>query len=179
VIVYKIENKINGKIYVGQTKSTIAARLSSHLKSSTLMGSALRKYGIESFRINIIDTALSKEILDEKERYWIATLSCKPPHGYNIASGGQGSDAPRTAEAKENLRIKNTGKKFTEEHCRKISLANKGRKRKPFTEETIRKMQAANSRNKPMLGKHHSPESKRKMAETLAKTLEKKKLSKY
>lgn len=82
------------------------------------------------------------------------------------------------------------GKKFTKEHCRKISEANKGRivttvtrkkiseankgklKDKKFTEEHRKRIAEANKGKQcmkgelnPMYGRHHSEESRRKMSE--------------
>jgi predicted GIY-YIG superfamily endonuclease len=53
-IVYKLTNKLNGKVYVGQTKNTVERRVRSHVKTKrSLIGKAIRKYGIESFEISI------------------------------------------------------------------------------------------------------------------------------
>lgn len=68
MIIYKIENKLNGKIYIGQTKNNLNERIQSHLENKkTLIGRALRKYGIQNFEISVIDYAENKEWLDDKE----------------------------------------------------------------------------------------------------------------
>ena len=66
MIIYKITNKINGKIYIGQTIQTLNARMRQHLsppKSHTIsaIDAALKKYSINSFTIEIIDAAESIE----------------------------------------------------------------------------------------------------------------------
>ena len=49
-LIYKHTNKINGKSYIGQTSRSINERLNEHLKSDSVFGKALRKYGIENFQ---------------------------------------------------------------------------------------------------------------------------------
>lgn len=51
---------------------------------------ALRKYGSENFKFEIIDTANTQDELNEKERYWIAYYkSNQREFGYNEDSGGK------------------------------------------------------------------------------------------
>ncbi len=58
--VYRIENKINGKFYIGKTSKTIDERWKRHKydcnykKDNTRLYNALRKYGYENFEINVI-----------------------------------------------------------------------------------------------------------------------------
>lgn len=114
MIIYKIVNNINGKIYIGQTKNALSQRIAAHIRDNkTPVQKAINKYGLESFTISVIDEADSKEILKEKEKYWIKTLDCKIPKGYNIADGGDGKMSPegRAAIAKSNkARAKNKNK---------------------------------------------------------------------
>lgn len=131
MIIYKIENKINSKIYIGQTKGEIKDRLSGHILSSYPIGNALRKYGLQSFDISIIDTAISKEVLNEKEIYWIRFYNCKVPNGYNLADGGGGANGYKhSEEAKQRIGEKaigrNVGRVCTEKTKNKLSETNKG-----------------------------------------------------
>lgn len=77
MIVYKITNKINGKVYIGQTSKSLKERFQRHCcdamsdRLDTHFARAIRKYGKENFSPEIIDTATSEEELNEKERYWI------------------------------------------------------------------------------------------------------------
>jgi group I intron endonuclease len=67
MIIYKIINNINGKVYVGQTKNDLNYRISVHLKRNSLIGNALRKYGIQSFDISVIDDAPDRQILSDND----------------------------------------------------------------------------------------------------------------
>ena len=75
--IYKITNKINDKVYIGQTIKTIAERFQRHKNDAlsnrldTHLARAIRKYGTENFIIEQIDTAQTQEELTKKEYYWI------------------------------------------------------------------------------------------------------------
>ena len=94
--IYKITNKINGKVYVGQSID-IEERWKQHeYKAFNTNGNAynsaihqaFRKYGVENFEYQVIELC-SIEELDTKEIYWIEKLNTLAPNGYNILPGGQ------------------------------------------------------------------------------------------
>lgn len=84
MVIYKITNQLNGKIYVGQTKQSIEKRFLQHSKSSTPLGQAMRECGIENFNIEIIERCQTQNQLNEREIFWIRVLNSKQPHGYNV-----------------------------------------------------------------------------------------------
>lgn len=92
--IYKVTNKINGKVYIGQTIKTIEERWRQHQNAAlkhdcqTHFARALRKYGIENFTIEQIDSVTSRNELDEKEIYWIQYYNSFKD-GYNSTRGGQ------------------------------------------------------------------------------------------
>ena len=96
MIVYKITNKINNKIYIGITTRTLNERWNEHknriLERTSHLYSALRVYGIENFTIESIDeNAQTKEELYELEKYYIKLYnSNNPDFGYNATIGGEG-----------------------------------------------------------------------------------------
>lgn len=94
--IYKIINKVNGKIYVGQTTETIERRFKRHMgyqkdKHDTKFYRAVRKYGVENFYIELIEEVNSKEELDIREEFWIKELN-SIDDGYNTALGKIGGD---------------------------------------------------------------------------------------
>ena len=96
--IYKITNKINSKCYIGQTKNNPAKRWKKHIAISknthcpdfSYIHGALRKYGLENFVFEVIDTATNLDELDNKEKMYIKQLNTMAPNGYNLSSGGQG-----------------------------------------------------------------------------------------
>lgn len=94
--IYKITNKINGKIYIGQTTKTLEERFQKHCWGTTLkdiyhfnmaIKQAIKKYGKENFTIELIEQ-VEKDKLDEREVYWISFYNSYQK-GYNCTLGGQ------------------------------------------------------------------------------------------
>ena len=88
-LVYKITNKINNKIYIGQTTETIEKRFKRHcgyqLQDNTYIHRAIKKYGKNNFYIEKIDEAKNQQELNEKELYWIKYYQ-SDKKGYNLKS---------------------------------------------------------------------------------------------
>jgi group I intron endonuclease len=165
MLIYKIQNKINGKIYIGQTSQSLNRRISRHIHDNkTPIQKAITKYGIGSFDISIIDYADSTDVLNEKESYWISFFNCKPPFGYNLSDGGEHGLRGRklTAEHIRKITIASTGRLHTQEAKNKISNTHKGMK---ASNETRAKMSDRMKGNpSPMRGKHHTEEAKEKLS---------------
>lgn len=89
MIIYKITNLINQKIYIGQTIRTLEERFGEHRRSTHEfhLHNAIRKYGPQNFTAEIIDTATSRDELNEKEIYWINYYKSDIT-GYNMKPGG-------------------------------------------------------------------------------------------
>jgi group I intron endonuclease len=90
--IYKIQNKINGKIYIG--KSTyIKVRWKLYYNHGTKKDQpilqAIDKYGIENFDFSVIENCLPKD-LNEREQYWIKYYNSYE-EGYNATLGGDGT----------------------------------------------------------------------------------------
>lgn len=141
--IYQTINILNNKIYIGKHVSD--KENDEYLGSGLLLRRAIEKYGIENFKKEIIEYCIDKEILNEREKFWIEKRSSFFPSGYNIAKGGNGGDLytnnPKNSEIREKLRElgKNQnpehreaftksrlGKFHTPEACKKISDARKG-----------------------------------------------------
>ena len=140
MILYKITNKLNGKIYIGQTVQTLKARLWRHFskKSKSPLSFAVQKYGKDNFSIEELSTYKTLEDLNDAEEYYIEWYNCLSPNGYNLHTGGNNHKvSEETRKALSECRIGKKVKPFTEEHKRKISESNLGKKMSP---ETILKM---------------------------------------
>lgn len=87
--IYKITNKINGKIYIGQSND-IQRRFLEHQnageKSRIPLDLAIKKYGKNNFSYEIIEECNINE-LNDKETYWIKQFNTVK-NGYNCNLGG-------------------------------------------------------------------------------------------
>ena len=96
--IYKFQNNLNGKIYIGQTRRDLKIRYLEHLraKDNYPIHSALKKYGIDNFDFDILAIVESEtledlvEQLNTKEIYYINFYNSLVPNGYNIERGGNG-----------------------------------------------------------------------------------------
>lgn len=100
--IYCIENKVNGKKYIGQTIRTIKIRWQDHICNSKkdtpsfLIGKAIKKYGINNFTIKKLcvfsdpNREVVKTNLDRLESEYIINENslAHVGHGYNLESGG-------------------------------------------------------------------------------------------
>ena len=91
--IYKIENDINGKIYIGKTELTIEKRFKQHCIDSKKrknenrpLYKAMNKYGVEHFHISLIEETNNPS---ERERFWIEQFKSFK-NGYNATLGGDG-----------------------------------------------------------------------------------------
>lgn len=98
MLIYKITNTLNNKIYIGQTTQTLKDRKRNYKNEVKFYKgtprpiiAAMRKYGFDNFVFDIIeDNISSKEELDSKEQYYIQYYDCQVSSGkgYNVENGG-------------------------------------------------------------------------------------------
>ncbi len=93
MVIYKIINKLNGKIYIGKRIWSKEKFIKSkYYGSGTYIRRAIKKYGLENFSREVICECISREDMGEKERYYIKSYECSYPNGYNILPGGSGGE---------------------------------------------------------------------------------------
>ena len=92
--IYKIENKVNGKIYIGQSVN-IPRRWRQHRNTAIdsnkeeygyPLYKAIRKYGLENFDFSVLEYC-EPNILDEREKFYIKKFQAFT-EGYNQTAGG-------------------------------------------------------------------------------------------
>ena len=83
--IYKIENRVNGKIYIGQS-THIEKRWAEHCKASSnsLISQAIQKYGKENFNFQILEEIKDLKLLNQIEAKYIRSFNSLVPNGYNI-----------------------------------------------------------------------------------------------
>lgn len=136
--IYGIINKINGKVYVGQTGERFLRRywhhqwkLRDNSHDNMYLQNAWNKYGEDNFEYVILEVAEDLNLLDELEIKYIEYYK-KNNLCYNMLLGGGGRRGFKMSEsAKEIIAQKNRqhmlGKKHSEETKRKMSETRKGK----------------------------------------------------
>ena len=98
--IYLHKNKINNKVYIGQTiQDNLNDRWKNGLgyKTCTYFYNAIQKYGWDNFEHLILEQGqnLTKEELNQKEQYYINLYKANNPEfGYNITAGSQNNISP-------------------------------------------------------------------------------------
>lgn len=109
--IYKIKNKINNKVYIGQS-SNITNRFNYYTASNlrfqpnSLILKAIHKYGLEFFEFSILEEC-SVEDLNKKEIYYISLYNSTKT-GYNMTTGGDhnvGSANPMADLSEEDIKF--------------------------------------------------------------------------
>lgn len=127
MIIYKITNNINNKIYIGQTVSKIKRRWAGHKNSAlnkrtnTPLYNAMRKYGVENFTIEEIGGANSQSELNYQEWLLIHKNNTLWPNGYNMMEGG-GSGGKRSVFSR--IKMSNSQKKLNIERYNSKKVIN-------------------------------------------------------
>lgn len=141
MIVYLVENRLNGKRYAGKTVKTFAQRWGQHLYHakrnsypSNHFYRALRKHGADAFHLLLEIHCNESGILDDVERWVIAALSLKD-EGYNRTDGGEGTSglihtplARARMSAAQVGNKKCLGRKHSSETIAKMSAIKTGKK---------------------------------------------------
>lgn len=129
--IYKITNKANGKVYIGQT---INYKKRSKEHFSTLRKGVHRnqylqfsfdKYGEDNFAIEILEVC-PHEKLDELEIHYMNEYdSLNKSVGYNMLTGGN-ERRVIPEEVRKKIGLAHKGRKNTLEHNKNISIGRKG-----------------------------------------------------
>lgn len=191
--IYKITNKLDGKIYIGSTYSFRKRRrehlstLKANTHSNRHLQNAFNKYGRENFSISIVEhVKKEEELIPAEQRYLDEIKPYIDAIGYNISRSAHtnrifGEDnhhygVPKTEEHKEKISQSLMGHPVTADTREKISRSLKGkyvgednwlygRERTPETIEKWKRSMAGRfvSEDNPFYGKKHTAETKKKM----------------
>ena len=160
-LIYKITNKLNGKIYIGQHQTDNLD--DGYMGSGLAIQKAIKKYGKENFTKEVLFDVDDWELMDFIEELIVDEDFVKREDTYNMAIGGSSGVGrmPKSEETKRKLSEARKGKPspkkgkpsplkgrkregfhfhFSEEQKRKMSESRKGR---VVSEEARRKISAA------------------------------------
>lgn len=160
-IIYKMTCSVNGKTYIGCTSRPLSVRFSEHkykaltCRLNIKLYNAIRKYGINKFKIEKLETCNSRDEMLRREMELIVKYkTCE--FGYNTSIGGESGAHGLTGEKHWSYGTKRTkeqrdhqsrimkgrysgnknpffGQVHSDESKRKISVSNKKRNYKPQT----------------------------------------------
>lgn len=159
-IIYGIKNKINNKIYIGQTIQSFNQRYHLGLEKhhNIHLRKSINKYGIENFEAIIFEKdVVSQEKLNELEKEYILKFkSYDSKYGYNKTFGGDGIIQTEETKLKISKALKNKPK--SKAHRLKLSKSRKGiNTLANLTEEQLKERskklsKALSGRNNPRYG---------------------------
>ena len=87
-IIYKITNKINGKVYIGKHQTTDIN--DGYMGSGKILKYAIEKYGLENFTKEILYSFLTVFEMNTKEKELVTEDFCLRKDTYNLCIGGHG-----------------------------------------------------------------------------------------
>ena len=69
--IYKITNKINGKLYIGSSKD-LDKRREQHKRAyrDTIIHTAIRKYGVENFQFEVLEYCKEQNLIEREQFYY-------------------------------------------------------------------------------------------------------------
>ena len=123
-VIYCITCLLNGMKYVGQTTQPLGRRIDQHKRGDQYIDHAIRKYGLENFKVEVLEKCTSREQLNEREIFWIAELKCMSPNGYNLREGGA-EYWHHEAETRAKQSVARKGKKRPAEVVARYSAAQR------------------------------------------------------
>lgn len=189
-VIYKLTNKVNGMMYIGQTmdlkkritRHLYASKSTEHTNGKYPISLAIAEFGINSFECEVLwkseessDKKAIREELNKKEVFYIKEYD-SVRKGYNQTYGGGGLLGYRLSpESIEKVRQGNLGKKLPqwlkEENIRRFE---KFRNDPEFKKRCSERMSGKNNpmfgvhlcgEKSYMFGRHLSEETKKKISE--------------
>jgi len=127
-IIYLITNTVNDKKYVGQTRQQLNKRWLAHITESRIhsdrpLYKAINKYGLEKFKIRILEEC-NVDILNEREIWWIDFLDSYRG-GYNATTGGEYFEHTEDTKQKISETMSNVSRSDEWKESISIGLKNK------------------------------------------------------
>lgn len=171
MLIYKATNKINGKLYIGQTVRSLESRKQRHIsealnKSNNMyIGRAIRKYGSENFDWCVLHECSNIDDLNQMEIHYIKLYNTFNT-GYNLTLGGEGvvgcipsnETKKKLSELQKGKNNSFYGKKHSEKTKKEMSKTRRGKGHPLYGKR---------GKDNPRWGMKHTKKSILKMSETL------------
>ena len=154
--IYEVTNLVNGKNYIGQH---ITHDLDDgYLGSGKALRAAIKKYGRDSFKKDILVFANGPASLNFLEKCMVPLWWAELPTNYNMKEGGH-NGSRMNSEARKKISVGRKGKKFGPmSEAQRLAMSERMRGKQPDHLAKLVK------ESHPRIGKKHSEETKQKMA---------------
>lgn len=150
--IYRVSNRMNGKVYIGQTQRAFKSRIKQHLalaaKGSvkSALHKAINKYGVSAFCFMPIHVDIpTVSELNALESFYIELYKSFGSGGYNLTTGGE--SYIRSNETRQKMSLVNIGRPVSIETRKLISDKAKNRKHSAETKELMSKILIGNKRS--------------------------------
>jgi group I intron endonuclease len=159
MVIYITTNLVNGKKYIGRDSHNNP----NYYGSGPAIKNAIKKYGKQNFKKEIIEECSSFEKLIEREEYWLNYYDAANNRTfYNLQNAGKGTQ--HTDLTKRKISKTLCGRKLTKEHRDKIGNSTRGEKSswygRKHTDDTKDKI------SKAKMGKKLSSDAKTKLSKS-------------
>lgn len=145
--VYRLTCQISEKAYIGITRLHPRKRWAQHQAHAlrenrqSAIGAAIRKYGPETFVLEVLCEGVDEEEAAALERGLIAAFKTLTPNGYNLTSGGEYRKV-LSEESRAKISRAAKGRKMSAEFRAKVSARFKGKSR-IFSPQHLERVRAA------------------------------------
>ena len=169
--IYIHKNKVNGKVYVGQTiqnpPSKRWGRNGIKYQGQSYFWKAIQKYGWDNFEHTILEDNIPEKKLSEREEYWIKFYNAaNREYGYNYYETSNLEKHTYKMPEKWNGEAR---KQYYEEHPEKVEQIRQKVTElwqdPAFRDKALSNRPDISGENNPMYGKHLSEETKQKISE--------------
>lgn len=89
---YRVTNMVNNRVYVGVRRSSVSPELDPYMGSGKVLKHAQKKYGMDSFRKEILEIFDTMTAAYKREAEIVTEEFIKDPLVYNLVPGGKGGD---------------------------------------------------------------------------------------
>ncbi len=191
MVIYMTTNLINGKKYIGRDSKNNP----NYIGSGHTLLKAIKKYGKQNFKKEILEECKTFEELEQREVYWLNYYDAgRSEEFYNMHNHSSGGSLGMNIsdETKEKLRRFNLGKQLSTETRERMSISRTGEKNhffgKSHSEESRKKIRDArrnqvitiseetkkkiSDAQKGKARKKHTEESRRKISESVKQFFE-------
>lgn len=181
--IYLTTNLINGKKYIGQHKGKAN---DNYLGSGKLIQQAIKKYGKENFKKEILEFCSSQEETNEKEKFYIQSYNAvEDENFYNILEGGNNNSAnfvkwrqehPEEYQEQQKEKLKKA-QQWQEEHSKEMlrMRQNSIKKAHQWQEahpEEVKKQREECAKKMQQWRKEHPEQARQMSQETIKKAQE-------